>query len=159
MSPASDRALALHYSAVGSGEPLIFLTGLSGDHLYWMGQLRAFGSRFRCLCSDLRDAGQSPYVSSSYTIADLAEDVIRLMDSLHLVPAHVVGMSLGSMIAQEMALRHPDRVRSLFLAGTLAQSDVWFRGILDAFSAIRRQVDGTPAFFQTVLPARQPPLL
>ena len=152
MTTVSDHALALHYAEVGSGEPLIFLTGLAGDHLYWMSQLRTFAGRFRCLALDLRDAGQSPYATGPYTIADLAEDVVRLTEELHLPPAHLVGMSLGSMIAQEVALRHPECVRSLFLAGTLARSDCWFQAILDVFCAIRRQAAGMPEFFQALLP-------
>lgn len=152
MSTTSASPLALHYLDVGAGEPLIFLTGLAGDHLYWMSQMRAFGNRFRCLAPDLRDAGQSPYADAPYAIADLAEDVVQLMETLGLPPAHLVGLSLGSMIAQELALRYPARVRSLFLVGALARADGWFAATLDAFCLIRRQVASTPEFFQALLP-------
>src|SRR5262249_46002696 len=137
----------LHYIDTGRGEPLVFLNGLAGDHLYWMGQVRALGTRFRCLALDNRDVGRSTYAKTPYTIADLAEDAASLLDALHLRAAHVVGLSLGGMIAQELALRQPQRVRSLFLVGTLARADAWFTATLDAFSLIRRQVPDTPAFF------------
>ena len=131
----------------GAGPPLLFLNGLAGDHLYWMGQIRAFADQFRCLALDNRDAGQSSYATQSYTIAELANDVAEVLQALDLPPAHVVGLSLGGMIAQELALRHPERVQSLFLVGTVAQVDDWYTSMLNAFLQIRRQVADSRAFF------------
>ena len=146
----------LHHADTGQGVPLVFLNGLAGDHLYWMGQVRTFSGRgqhvFRCLALDNRDAGQSSYASEPYSVGDLAEDVACLLQGLDLPAAHVVGLSLGGMIAQELALRHPEQVRSLFLVGTLAKADDWFNAMLDAFSLIRRQVADSSAFFGAVLP-------
>lgn len=146
------RDLALYCTETGRGDPLIFLNGLAGDHLYWMGQLRALSGQFRCVALDNRDSGQSPYVTDPYTIADLADDVAGLMATLQLPPAHVVGLSLGGMIAQELALRHLDQVRSLFLVGTVARSDEWFMSTLNAFGLIRNQVANSPEFFVALLP-------
>ena len=142
----------LFYAEKGQGQPLLFLNGLSGDHLYWMGQLRLFGKHFRCLALDNRDVGQTHNPPAPYTAADMAADVVGLMEQLQLPPAHVVGLSLGGMIAQELALAAPERVKSLVLVNTLARSDDWFRGTLDAFELIRRQVANTAAFFEAVLP-------
>lgn len=144
--------LNIFYAERGQGEPLIFLNGLAGDHLYWMGQLRAFSKHFRCLALDNRDTGQSSYAASAYTIPDLADDVAGVMARLDARPAHVVGLSLGGMIAQELALRHPGQVRSLFLTGTVGKSDAWFSATLDAYGCIRRQVRDTSEFFQVLLP-------
>jgi len=144
--------LLLHYDDTGQGDPLVFLNGLAGDHLYWKGQVRTFSDRFRCLALDNRDAGQSSYAAESYTITDLAGDVLGLLQALDLPPAHLVGLSLGGMIAQEVALLEPGRVRSLFLVGTLAKADDWFNATLDAYGHIRRQVADTPAFFEALLP-------
>lgn len=144
-------ATRLYYEEKGEGEPLVFLNGLSGDHLYWRGQLRFFGKRFRCLALENRDVGLSSYATAPYTIADMAQDVCELFERLHLPPAHVVGLSMGGMIAQELALRAPERVRSLTLASSLARSDEWFRGTLTAFNHIRRTVADTPSFFDVVL--------
>jgi pimeloyl-ACP methyl ester carboxylesterase len=142
----------LHYHDAGSGTPILFLNGLAGDHLYWMGQVRAFSREFRCLAFDNRDSGKSAYATAPYSIGDLADDIAWIAQSLHLPPAHVVGLSLGGMIAQELALRHPNQVRSLFLIGTLSRSDSWFMNTLDAFGLIRRQVVDSPAFFAAILP-------
>jgi pimeloyl-ACP methyl ester carboxylesterase len=142
----------LCYADRGQGEPLLFLNGLSGDHLYWMGQLRALGKHYRCLALDNRDVGQTRATARPYSTADLAGDVLGLLDGLALPAAHVVGLSMGGMVAQELALRAPGRVKSLVLADTLARADEWFRGTLSAFEAVRRQVADTPAFFETILP-------
>lgn len=146
------NGLELFYAERGEGVPLIFLNGLAGDNQYWHGQLRAFSKRFRCLALDNRDAGQSSYSASAYRIADLAGDVAGLMEHLNLPPAHIVGLSLGGMIAQELALVYPERVRSLFLIGTIGKCDAWFSATLAAYSCIRRQVRDTNEFFQVLLP-------
>jgi 3-oxoadipate enol-lactonase len=142
----------LFYDDKGDGEPLLFLNGLSGDHLYWRRQMRTFGKEHRCLAVDNRDVGQSSYATEPYSVRDLAGDVLELFDRLALPPAHVVGLSMGGLIAQELALVAPRRVKSLVLVDTLAHSDEWFRGILRAFELIRRQVDDTAAFFEAILP-------
>jgi pimeloyl-ACP methyl ester carboxylesterase len=142
----------LFYEERGQGQPLLFLNGLSGDHLYWRGQLRALGKDYRCLAIDNRDVGQSSYATEPYSIGDLAADVLQLMDELALPPAHVVGLSMGGMIAQELALAAPEHVRSVILVDTLARADDWFRCTLRAFELIRRQVADTGAFFEAILP-------
>jgi 3-oxoadipate enol-lactonase len=146
------HGIDLYYADIGQGTPVVFLNGLAGDHLYWMGQVRALAKQFRCLALDNRDSGQSTYPTTPYTIADLADDVAGLLAALQLPAAHIVGLSLGGMIAQELALRHPQSVRSLFLVGTLARTDAWFDGTLDAFALIRQQVPDTGAFFDALLP-------
>jgi pimeloyl-ACP methyl ester carboxylesterase len=74
------------------------------------------------------------------------------MGSLGLPAAHVVGLSMGGMIAQELALAAPSCVRSLVLVDTLARADEWFRGTLRTFELIRRQVADTGGFFEAILP-------
>lgn len=152
MPTVQHKGLTFYYAERGEGVPLIFLNGLAGDHQYWMGQLRALSKHFRCLALDNRDTGQSSYASASYTIPDLADDVAGFMEQLSLPAAHIVGLSLGGMIAQEIALRHPARVRSLLLVGTVAKADAWFSATLDAYGCIRRQVRDTSEFFQVLLP-------
>jgi pimeloyl-ACP methyl ester carboxylesterase len=142
----------LFYTEKGTGEPLVFLNGLSGDHLYWAGQLRALARRYRCFALDNRDVGQSSYAAAPYSVADLATDVVGLLDHRGVPAAHVVGLSLGGMIAQELALAAPERVKGLALVSTLARSDDWFRATLRAFGLIRGQVADTAAFFEAILP-------
>jgi pimeloyl-ACP methyl ester carboxylesterase len=142
----------LHYEERGDGVPLVFLHGLAGDHLYWQGQMRTFARRFRCLAPDNRDAGQSGPAVAPYTIGDLAADVAGLLDALGLPDAHLAGLSLGGMIALELAVAYPSVVRSLFLVGTVGRADDWFKATLDIYSHIRRQVADTAGFLRALLP-------
>jgi pimeloyl-ACP methyl ester carboxylesterase len=152
MPTAQLSGSKLFYAEKGEGEPVVFLNGLSGDHGYWMGQLRAFSRRYRCLAVDNRDVGQSSYATGPYGIRDLAADVAELLTHTRAWPAHVVGLSMGGMIGQELALARPEMVRSLALVSTLARADDWFRGTLEAFGLIRRQVPDTASFFEAILP-------
>ena len=144
--------LDLFYEERGQGEPLVFLNGLSGDHLYWMGQLRTFGKSYRCIAVDNRDSGQSTYVAGPYAIKDVAEDIGGFLERLECAPAHVLGLSMGGMIALELAAAWPARVKSLVLVNTLARADDWFRSTLTTFGLIRRQVSDSAAFFDALLP-------
>ncbi len=152
MLSACCNGLDLHYADTGHGVPVVFLNGLGGDHLYWMGQVRACSRNFRCLAIDNRDAGRSGYAAAPYTLGDMADDVAALLDQLDLPAAHVVGLSLGGMIAQELALRHPPRVRSLVLVGTIARADAWFLGVQDLLGLLRKQTGEAGAFFEALLP-------
>ena len=144
--------LELYFVERGQGEPVIFLNGLAGDSMAWMGQLKTFSRHYRCLALDNRDVGQSTYVNADYTIGDLAQDLIGFCEHLRLGPAHLVGVSMGGMIAQEMTLAAPDRIASLVLVNTLAAADDWFRATLDLFKLIRQQGPDTATFFSRLLP-------
>jgi pimeloyl-ACP methyl ester carboxylesterase len=146
------HGIDLFYEEKGQGDAILFINGLSGDHLYFKSQLRAFSKRSRCVAFDNRDVGQSSYATQPYSIRDLAEDALGLMDSIGLPPAHVVGSSMGGMIALEMTLVRPERVRGLVLIGTLAKTDDWFWRTLQGFAHIRRHVADTATFFEKIIP-------
>src|SRR2546423_1026095 len=97
----SSPAVELFYHDRGQGVPLVFLNGLSGDHLYWMGQVRFFARRYHCLALDGRDVGQTRNPESPYTVQDLAGDVLAVLDQNSVAKAHFVGLSMGGMVAQE----------------------------------------------------------
>ena len=111
------RGRRLYYEEFGEGEPLVFISGLGGDCRAFAVPQRSFASFYRVLTIDNRDVGRSDRVVADYTTADLADDVAGLLNSVGAVPAHVVGHSLGGLIAQQVALRHPHLVRSLVLRG------------------------------------------
>src|SRR5215470_3206975 len=95
----------LFYEGSGHGEPLVFLGGLGGDHRAFAVALRSFGKRYHALALDARDVGQSDRVATPYTTAEMADDVADWLDALDLPAAHVVGHSLGGLVAQELVLR------------------------------------------------------
>lgn len=101
-------------------EAVLFLGSLGSTHRMWEPQARAFSADYRVLCPDIRGHGNSPVPAGPYSIAGLAADVLALLDRLGVEQAHVVGLSLGGMIAMEIASSHPERVRSLAVLSTSA---------------------------------------
>ena len=145
-----DRSF--YYEEMGSqGEPLVFLSGLGGDHRAFTRPQRHFAPRFRTLSFDSRDVGQSDRSKAPYTTGDMADDVADWLTSIGATPAHIVGQSLGGLIAQELALRHPATVKTLVLASTHAGGDPWRKAVLDSWVVMRHQLD-VGAFTRTVLP-------
>jgi pimeloyl-ACP methyl ester carboxylesterase len=114
--------LELHYEETGSGPTIVWIpgTGLRGSS--WHLQVEHFAGRYRCLTVDLRGSGDTRGGSEQFTVADLADDVIRCLDALDVGRATVVGLSLGSAVAQEVALARPDLVAALVLVATWSSS-------------------------------------
>lgn len=109
----------LHYVRAGAGEPLLLIQGMSATHMAWGRPfLSLLEQSFECIAFDNRGMGLSGRAEMPFTIADLAADTAGLLDALEIEPAHVLGISMGGMIAQELALAHPERVRSLTLGAT-----------------------------------------
>ncbi|MDX6691572.1 MAG: hypothetical protein QOG15_3029 [Solirubrobacteraceae bacterium] len=109
----------VYYERRGSGEPLLLIQGMGGNSAHW-GEpfLTALEGEFELVLFDNRGAGQSGSPSDDFTIADLAGDTLALLDALEIERAHVLGISMGGMVAQELALRAPERVVTLTLGGT-----------------------------------------
>lgn len=108
----------LHYERQGAGEPLLWITGFAISAEIFSPVIETYARDYECLRYDNRGAGRSSSSWRPTSIPQLAGDAVRLMDALGVESAHVYGLSMGGMVAQELAIRFPDRVRALVLGGT-----------------------------------------
>ena len=118
MPTAKIRDVQIYYEEHGQGPPLIMLLGLGQDIATWEFQIAELSRHVRLIVPDNRDSGQSSRCSENYTTETMAQDIIELMEYLGIDRAHLLGTSMGGMIAQHVALMAPERLKSLILAGT-----------------------------------------
>src|SRR5439155_1020798 len=165
MATATVDSIELYYEEHGRGDPLLLIMGLAADSTAWMFQVPDFAERYRTITFDNRGVGRSSKPPGPYTIHQMADDAAGLLDALRVARAHVLGVSMGGMIAQELALRHPERVRGLVLACTYPEPDVeverqrefgmtQFGGTVTASGEIRIDLSALDPlmFFQHLLP-------
>jgi 3-oxoadipate enol-lactonase len=119
MPLAEVADIQLDYERSGSGEPLLLIMGMSGTALHWgepfLAELRR---EFEVIVFDHRGVGASTQLHGAVTIAQMAEDASGLLSAIGIDSAHVLGISMGGMIAQELALAHPGQIRTLTLGCT-----------------------------------------
>ena len=109
----------LYYALHGEGPPLVLVMGIGYDSSLWtLAQVPVLSTQFQVILVDNRDAGRSSKARNPYEIADMADDLAGLLDALGIQRSHVLGLSMGGMIALEFALRHGDRLDRLVVAGT-----------------------------------------
>lgn len=113
--PATQSAagVSVYYEVQGNGPPLLLLSGTGHDCTFWNGQLPFFTPDFTVLTVDNRGVGRTTVPDHSYSLADMADDAAAVLDAEGIAAADVMGFSQGGHIAQELALRHPRKVRTL----------------------------------------------
>ncbi len=114
----SSDGTRIHYEIHGRGEPVLLVMGLGSNAFGWHRTLPWLAERYQAIAFDNRGVGRSDVPPGPYTIAQMADDAAAVLDATGHETAHVVGASLGGMIAQRLALAHPHRLRSLVLVCT-----------------------------------------
>ena len=114
----------VHFEESGSGDALLFLHGLGSCGQDWLLQTPVFGPRFHVIAPDLHGHGQTDKPRQRVSIVQMTVDVACLLDALGITRTHVVGLSMGGCVAQQLALDDPTRVRSLTLVNTFARFDL-----------------------------------
>ena len=122
MARAINGSAELEWYEQGDGEPLLLIMGMGGSAQAWYRLLPHLGGRLRVVSFDNRGTGRSSRVGGRLSLEDMVRDTLAVMDAAELDDAHVLGVSMGGMIAQHLALEHRDRVRSLILGCTTPQA-------------------------------------
>jgi pimeloyl-ACP methyl ester carboxylesterase len=141
MTAPARATYELGYEIRGNGDPILFISGTSDPRSGWAANVPAFEDRYTCITFDNRDVGESPRADEPYTIEDMARDTIGVLDAAGVERAHIIGHSMGSQIAQELAIVAPERVRSLVLVGAFPAVDPYMRGALQSWQAWVRNLD------------------
>jgi len=113
-----DDGVKIYWKESGAGDPLLLIMGLGYTHDMWFRSEPILAQRYRTISFDNRGVGRSDVPPGPYPISTMAADAAAVIDSAGVKRAHVFGISMGGMIAQEFALQYPERVRSLILGCT-----------------------------------------
>lgn len=141
MPHAQTNGIQMYYEERGGGDPVLLLMGITASGDVWQAHADDWSEEFRCIMPDNRGVGRSDKPPGDYSSAMMADDCAGLLDALSLDRVRVVGVSMGSIIAQQMCLRHPERVKSAVLMCPWARVDRYARGIFDHMVTCKAHLD------------------
>jgi pimeloyl-ACP methyl ester carboxylesterase len=150
MATAAANGVDLWVEQEGAGDDVLFISGLADEGACWVDQVAGLKDRLRITTFDNRGVGRSATPDGPFRITDFAADTAALIDALGLERPHVVGSSMGGAIAQELALAHPDRVRSLVLNGTWCRGDRFLHEVFRNWMWSAQKADSIRDFLVTV---------
>lgn len=131
----------LYYQREGDGPPILFISGLSGAHHSWTTSVALLKQRYECITFDNRGIGQSSRPQTGYTMSDLTRDTLNLLDKLSISRVHIVGMSMGGLIAQNIAVEKPELVGGLVLVASFAVPCPRFMHVLNSRKVLQKKMD------------------
>jgi pimeloyl-ACP methyl ester carboxylesterase len=144
--------LNMYYEVHGEGKPLLLISGLGNDLNGWALQVPEFAKKYRVIAFDNRGSGRTDAPDLRYSIQMMAEDTIGLMDALSIEKAHVLGVSMGGYIAEELAIGYPRRVGSLILMTTSVGPYMLKISVLQNWARQALRDMSPMTFFQIMLP-------
>jgi aminoacrylate hydrolase len=142
----------IYYETHGTGVPVLLVPGLGGVGSYWNPNIPAFSEQYQVIVHDHRGTGQSSRSRIRYSVDQMTDDLLGLMDHLKIEKAHLVGHSTGGAIGQTLAARHPARLKSLAIYASWTKADPFFRRVFEArralltASGVAAYVRSTPVF-------------
>jgi pimeloyl-ACP methyl ester carboxylesterase len=140
MPYVETHGIRMYYEEHGAGDPVILIMGITARGEVWEKHVALWQTRFRCIAADNRGVGLTDKPQGPYTSAMMADDFDGLMSALGITQARVVGCSMGSIIAQQLALRHPGRVRSMVLMCPWARCDRYTRDVFQHLADSKAQL-------------------
>jgi pimeloyl-ACP methyl ester carboxylesterase len=147
-APIRAGELELWVERRGSGPDVLLIAGLGDPAEAWQPQLDGLADRYRVTAFDNRGVGRSTLPDEPLSVATMADDAAAILRALDVPASHVAGFSMGSTIAQELALRHPELVRSLVLVSTYARPDGLLRSQFEFWRWLAEAAPSERAFFE-----------
>jgi len=129
--------ITINYEERGKGEPLLLTMGLGAPAAVWELHVQEYEKHFRCILMDNRGAGDSDKPAGPYSTRQMAEDAVGLLDKLAIKQTAIAGISMGSCIAQELAINHPGRVSRMVLVSSWSRCDLYTKAVFDHFKDMR----------------------
>jgi 3-oxoadipate enol-lactonase len=150
MARVHVNGISISYRGAGTGFPFVFIHGLSDSSALWTPLTPLLSTHYRTIAVDLRGHGGSAKPNAPYSVQLFSEDLLCFLQKLGIQNAHLMGLSLGAAVAEELALDHPEKVRSLVLLSPFSNIDSESRHSLEM---LRESVvkGGLPAFFDAAI--------
>lgn len=145
MPHVETNGIQMYYEERGSGDPVIMIMGITAPGAVWEAHADDWSQHFRCIMPDNRGVGQSDKPEGDYSSEMFADDYAGLMDALGIEQARIVGVSMGSIIAQQLCLRHPEKVKSAVLMCPWARCDRYAKSVFKHMEDCKARL--TPAEF------------
>jgi len=145
-APVADGEI--YYETHGRGVPVLLVSGLGGVASYWVPNIPTFAQKFQVVVHDHRGTGQSTRSRIRYSVDQMTNDLVAVMDHMGIEKAHLVGHSTGGAIGQTMAVLHPDRLLSLVIYASWTKADPFFRRVFEARRALLTEV-GVSAYVRS----------
>jgi pimeloyl-ACP methyl ester carboxylesterase len=145
-----STGINMYYEEHGQHEgttPVLFVRGTGADSSRWMSQVNEYVKRYHCVIFDNRGCGKSDTTDDLYTVSLMADDALALLDELGIESVHLSGLSLGGAIAQEMALKAPERIETLQLHGAWARTEGYAKLYFDMAIKLL-DIGGTDLYYQ-----------
>ena len=144
MAFVTNQGAKIYWDEQGQGPPLLLIMGLGAPAAFWWRVRPQLAAHYRTIALDNRGAGQSDVPPGPYSIPLMASDAAAVLDAARAAKAHIFGMSMGGMIAQEFALQYPQRVLSLILGCTAAGGSNAIRADAEATKLLTSRASMTP---------------
>jgi aminoacrylate hydrolase len=138
----------IYFETYGTGVPVLLVPGLGGIGSYWAPNIPVFSKLHQVIVHDHRGTGQSSRSQIRYSVDQMTDDLLRVMDHLNIQKAHLVGHSTGGAIGQTLAVRYPDRLKSLVIYASWTRADPFFRRVFEARRALLTAA-GTAAYVRS----------
>ncbi|HMK54001.1 MAG TPA: alpha/beta fold hydrolase [Methanobacteriaceae archaeon] len=142
--------LTISYQDEGTGYPLVLIHGLGSDHTIWDGLIPLLNDYYHVLAPDIRGSGQSSKTAGPYSVELFSHDIFKFLETLDIDQAHFIGHSMGGAILLQLALDHPEKVRSLTLISSFSYVDTHLYELFNQLLIITKN-QGYSSFFDRAL--------